>query len=300
MRHTASAPRPPDLLLARSELLGWAPAIALPLAGALLPWEPAWGYMWTLAFSIFFGCKWLTWFAAPERGTVARQLAYLFIWPGLDAPRFLTSTSAVAPRVSEWLRGSRNIASGTLLLFVAARWMPQSAPYLVGSVGMVGIVLVLHFGALHLVSCAWRAVGLRAEPLMLAPILSTSITEFWGRRWNTAFRDLTHRFLFRPLCRRLSARSAVLVSFLFSGLIHELAISVPAGAGYGGPTLFFVVQGIAILFERSRTGRALLSTSARRRLFTWIVLVAPFPVLFHPPFVTTVVVPFLTAIGAIS
>jgi len=286
--------------LAHSELLGWAPAIALPLGCAVLPWEPAWTYMWALAVSIFIGCKWLTWFSAPDRGTVTRQLAYLFFWPGLDAPRFLTSASAVAPRVSEWLLGLRNIASGTLLLFVVTRWIPQSSPYLVGWVGMIGIVLVLHFGTLHLLSCAWRAGGLHAEPLMLAPILSTSVTEFWGQRWNTAFRDLTHRFVFRPLCRRLSARSAVLVSFLFSGLIHELAISVPTGTGYGGPTLFFVVQGVAILFERSHTGRAFLSTSTRRRLLTWIVLVGPVPVLFHPPFVTTIVVPFLTAIGAIS
>src|SRR3954470_5701714 len=122
---------------------------------------------------------------------------------------------------------------------------------------MVGIILVLHFGSFHLLSCAWRSAGVQARPLMNRPLASIGVAEFWGRRWNTAFRDLTHRFLFRPLTARLGPRAGLAAGFVFSGLIHELAISVPAGAGYGGPTLFFCLQVPAILFERSRPGRAL-------------------------------------------
>ena len=121
----------------------------------------------------------------------------------------------------------------------------------------------------------------------------------WARRWNTAFRDLTHRFLFRPLAARFGPRWAVAAGFAFSGVVHDAVISLPAGGGYGGPTLFFLVQVPALLAERSRLGRALgLGRSGRGRMLTAVVLVGPAYWLFHPPFVQNVVVPFLRAIGA--
>src|SRR5205085_6806357 len=124
-------------------------------------------------------------------------------------------------------------------------------------VGMVGLVMALHFGTFHLLSCAWRSAGVEARPLMNNPLASQGVSEFWGRRWNTAFRDLTHTFLFRPLTAWLGPAGALLAGFGFSGLVHDLVISVPARGGYGGPTLFFVVQGVALLAERSAAGRRL-------------------------------------------
>ena len=90
--------------------------------------------------------------------------------------------------------------------------MPGSLPYVAGWVGMVGIVLTLHFGLFHLLSCAWRSAGVEARPLMNDPLASQSVSEFWGRRWNTAFRDLAHRFLFRPLSARLGPRWGLFAS----------------------------------------------------------------------------------------
>jgi D-alanyl-lipoteichoic acid acyltransferase DltB (MBOAT superfamily) len=135
---------------------------------------------------------------------------------------------------------------------------------------------------------------------MNTPIASTGLGEFWGRRWNTAFRDLTHRFLFRPLTRRFGVRGGIAAGFVFSGLVHELVISVPAGGGHGGPTLFFAAQGIGILIERSRFGReAGLARGARGWLFTMLLLVLPAPILFHAPFVQRIVIPFMRAVGAL-
>lgn len=179
--------------------------------------------------------------------------------------------------------------------------MPLVAPDLLrGWAGMVGLIFVLHFvGSFHLLSCAWRAAGVNAKPLMNWPVLATSVSEFWGKRWDTAFRDLTHRFLFRPLASRLGARAGVAAGFLFSGVVHDLVISGPVRAGYGWPTLYFAVQGLGLLAEKSKTGKRFgLGAGWRGRAFTAAVVVGPAFGLFHPPFVRGVILPFLAAIGA--
>jgi alginate O-acetyltransferase complex protein AlgI len=165
---------------------------------------------------------------------------------------------------------------------------------------MAGLIFLLHFGSFHLLSCAWRSAGVDARPLMDWPVRSKSLAEFWGRRWNTAFRDLTHRFLFGPLARRLGPRAGLAAGFLFSWVVHDLVISVPAGGGYGWPTLYFVVQGLGLLVERSAAGRTVgLGRGWRGWLFAMVVVAAPAYGLFHPPFVLNVVVPFLDVIGAV-
>ena len=86
---------------------------------------------------------------------------------------------------------------------------------------------------------------------MQNPILATSLAEFWGRRWNTAFNELAFRFTFRPLRRMTTPVTATLLVFGLSGLIHELVISLPAGGGYGLPTIYFFIQGFGTVIERS-------------------------------------------------
>ena len=165
---------------------------------------------------------------------------------------------------------------------------------------MVGIILILHFGLFQLLSCYWRSVGIQARPIMNHPLASTSLSEFWGRRWNTAFRDLTHRFLFRPFAAWFGPRLGLFAGFVFSGAIHDLVISVPAKGGYGRPTAYFAIQGAALILERSDFGRRhRLGRGWRGRVFTFLVLVVPVFLLFHRPFVARVIVPFMRAIGAL-
>lgn len=283
---------------------GWGPVILLPVAVMILTpadW-PRWVFMWLLSFVIFVGCKWLTWRRTPAPGAQWWQHAgYLFAWPGLDAKAFLSSERL--PELDRSPAGEWGFAviklliGGTLFWFVAG-WISEDKRILSGWIGMVGLILLLHFGTFHLLSCAWKSVGIDARPLMNHPLASVSLGEFWGRRWNTAFRDLTHRFLFRPLNSRLGSR-AILAGFVFSGIIHDLVISVPAGGGYGWPTFFFGTQGVAILIERSRSGRAIgLGRGWRGRLFAMLVLTLPAYGLFHPPFVRNIMVPFMRALGA--
>lgn len=284
---------------------GWTPLIVLPSAVLLFtPAEwPQWLFMWLLSLVIFVGCKWLTW-----RRTFApaaewwQHAGYLLAWPGLDAGAFLSS-KRLPPKErvhpGEWGLAVLRLVVGVVLFWVVAGKVSGDNKILFGWLGMIGLILMLHFGAFHLLSCAWRSIGIDARPLMNHPLSSVSVGEFWGRRWNTAFRDLTHRFLFRPLNSTLGPRGAILAGFVFSGLIHDVVISVPARGGYGGPTLFFGTQAVAMFAERSRAGRSIgLGHGWRGWLFTMLTLVLPVYGLFHPPFVRNVIVPFMHALGA--
>jgi alginate O-acetyltransferase complex protein AlgI len=218
----------------------------------------------------------------------------------MDAAAFLLPAPSARPPVSEWSSALGKTLLGAVVFLGLARRLPPEAAYIAGWVGMIGAVLMLHFGSFHLASCAWRAVGVDARPLMNWPLASVSLGEFWGWRWNTAFRDLTYRFLFRPLTRSFGPRRALLAGFLVSGLVHELVISIPAGGGYGGPTVFFLVQAAGIVTERSRFGRAIgLRNGARGWGFAMCLLTAPVGALFPAPFVLRIVVPFMHTVGAL-
>lgn len=262
---------------------------------------PPWVVMWTLAVVVYAACKGLTWWPARHDAAPAwRHSAYLVAWPGLDAHAFLTAGPARRPGSADWLRAGRNVSVGLGLYVWGARLVAPYSLLAAGWVGMIGLALSLHFGVFHAIACAWQRAGVEAQPVMQAPLGATSLAEFWGRRWNTAFRDLTHRHLFQPLTRRWGPRGGLAAGFAFSGLVHELVISVPAGGGYGGPTAFFVIQGLGILLERSRAGRRLgLGRGVAGWAFTMLAVLAPVPWLFHRPFVTRVVVPFMQATGAL-
>lgn len=286
---------------------GWLPLIAAPF---LVVWFvpdhwPAWALMWTMAATIYGSLKWLTWRRTPVAGIpLWKHLGYLVAWPGLDAAAFLAPAKdpdRLRPRPGEWLLAAGNTVLGAVITITAIRLVGDAWPYFVGWVGMTGLIMLLHFGSFHLLSCAWRQAGVEARPLMSWPMASHSLSDFWGRRWNTAFRDVTHRFLFRPLTARFGPRFALCSGFVFSGLLHDLVISVPARGGFGGPTLFFTLHGLAMLLERSRWGRrGQLGRGWRGWLFAAILLLAPAGILFHEPFVVRVIVPFLQVLGKIA
>ncbi len=284
-------------------LVGWIPLIVLPAATiAVRPLLAPWCFMWALAAAIFFGCKWQTWweYRNISGATIGRSIGFLFGWPGMDAAGFLDPEKhAQRPEGKEWLWAVVKTAGGAVLLWGVARRVPPTRELLAGWVGMLGIILLLHFGTFHLLSLAWRFAGVDARPIMQAPLSATSLSDFWGRRWNLGFRQLTHRLIFQPMRTRAGIAAATLFAFFASGLIHELVISLPARGGYGFPTCYFVLQGMGVLFERSLPGKRLgLDSGTRGWLFAVFCAAAPAYLLFHPWFVRGVILPFLMAIGA--
>jgi len=283
--------------------IGRTPLAVLPLAvlglrAVLIPWV----FMWLLAAAIFAGCKWQTWWearAAKRARNWRLSAAYLLLWPGMDAEEFFETNvekRRIEPR--EWLAALMKALAGAALIWFSPRVAPPGHPLLAGWVGMVGLVLFLHFGTFHLIALAWQGAGIHAEPIMQRPLESRSLSELWGKRWNLGFRKLSYSLVFRPLQRRFGAVAGTLGAFLASGLIHELVISVPARAGYGLPTAYFLVQGLGVLAERSGVGQRFgFGHGMQGRLWAALIAVGPLFCLFHPWFVSRVMLPFLRAIG---
>ena len=139
-----------------------------------------------------------------------------------------------------------------------------------------------------------KELGYSVKPIMFNPLASRKISEFWGGRWNIAFNHIVFPFLFTPLKKKLGLFWGVFFTFLFSGLVHELVISLPAGAGYGLPTIYFLIQAIGIYIERINL------RWLPKRVFTYIVIAGPIFILFHPPFMKEVIIPFVTALGTLK
>jgi alginate O-acetyltransferase complex protein AlgI len=277
------------------------PVVLLPLvAGWLTATASAWIFMWALAISIYSGCKWLTFALCGKalEAPIAKQLGYLVLWTGMDADAFFGGRKGPPTRWSQWAWAAWQSAFGVWLLLFAAPRFVDAAPLLAGWLAMTGIVSVLHFGLAQFLSLLWRSWGVCAQHIMNKPLLATSLADFWGRRWNLAFRDLMHKFILRPLYPRVGGNFALLGVFLVSGMIHDAVISVAAGAGFGLPTLYFVMQGLAQWFERSKMGRRIgLGRGWLGRAFAVSVVLLPAPLLFHPPFVERVVVPMVSMLG---
>jgi alginate O-acetyltransferase complex protein AlgI len=238
-----------------------------------------------LAFgaATFLGMKLVVLAAARAEGTVlptTRRLLFTFCWFGMN-PRAFAHRGAPDPATARSLlrRGLRNAAAGALLLAVArAIAEPWAAPLL-----MVALSLGVHFGLFTGLTALFRARGFPVRLLFDAPARARSPQEFWARRWNRGFAEMTALAVHRPLQRRLGRGRALLLSFLVSGFLHEIAISLPVRAGYGLPTLYFVLQGLVARWRGGAPGR-------------WLTLgavVLPLPLLFHPWFVEGVVVPLL-------
>ena len=258
---------------------------------------PRWAVMWGLAGVTFVAAKVVTLVWARREGaavSVGRKVSFVCLWVGMDGRAFFTE--GLGREKIDWVPGLVKLIVGAVLLWGVA---PVLEGMVAGWVGMTGMVLMLHFGLFHLLAVFWRARGVCVEPIMNRPLQAKSLAEFWGERWNRAFNELMFRFVFRAAVSWVGPAGAVLVVFLVSGLIHDLVISVPAGGGYGWPTVYFMIQGMGMLLQRTSGARRNgWNGGMKGRLVTAVVLIAPLPLLFHAPFIYEVILPFMEVIGA--
>lgn len=211
-------------------------------------------------------------------------LLYSYPWPGVD-PRPFKERGALDQTGARWYAfGFPTMCAGIALgIVLAANFDNLSARFL-GLCGVLAVLTTVHLGYSDVLSGALRLLGFPVGRLFHFPLLSTSVRDFWSFRWNRPFVEM-NRLLFQPIFTRVLSRGGtVLALFLVSGLLHELALSFPAGAGWGGPLLYFLVQGSGFLLEKKY--------QIQSRFWVWVMVFLPMPLLFHGPFLETLVLPF--------
>lgn len=252
-----------------------------------------WVVMWSTGVVVFFIVKLAT--VATTHGWTAQSvLLYVFGTPTLNPTPFVAQSKSVqtVDPDERWWTGLVGIVSAVAVWAVVVPALRLFSDWIAGWAVMTGVVCFLHFGVFRLMTANLRRCGYTVEPLMIEPWSSRSLAEFWGRRWNVAFRDASHRLIVAPLRRKVSPLVLLAAVFLASGLIHDLVMSAGAG-GWGQPTLYFIIQAIAQWFSRSRLGNRLgLADGVVGRAFTAIVVLAPLPWLFHRPFSVEIILAF--------
>jgi len=163
------------------------------------------------------------------------------------------------------------------------------------------LVLLLHFGSFDLTARLWRLRRCRCRPIMDRPLHAHGLANFWGRplepRLPTNFPSTcssgppaTHlrhsRRHVRPL-RRVRPED-------------DLVISLPARGDTADPPSTSSSKAQASPSNAPALGRpaAPPPRGITGRLFAALVLLAPLPLLFPPPFLRGVLVPLPRVIGS--
>jgi hypothetical protein len=232
------------------------------------------------------------------RFTPLRFLAYC-LFPGMQPRQFLRgqclAPGAPVPTVTAVLV---NAAAGAALAWLAPRLLPGTTPLAVRFwVALVGITLLSLFARLDFYALIFRALGFPVERFWDCPVAAVSLGDFWGRRWNRLVSGLLRDVLFFPLARRVGARWAMFAVFLYSGFYHE-AVSFLTGSGYGGPTLYFLIQYAGVAVENLRPVRRLRQAYPwLSRAWTAAVVVAPVGLFVQSRLVEEYLLPMLSEAG---
>ncbi len=249
--------------------------------------EPTGFRMLALCSVVLVAMKGVVAVESEARLPLGRALAFALLWVGMNPRAFSEPSGRPRPGAGGLiLRGLVRMAIGAA--FVAAARAAGPERRVVGVLCiMCGLGLLFHFGLFSVLAGLWRRHGVACDAICRASALSRSLSEFWGRRWNLAFSEMCSIGLYRPLTPLVGRNAAMLAVFLFSGALHELAISLPVRGGFGLPTLYFALHGALMWVERAR------GWTAPGRFWTLFWVLAPTPLLFHPAFLDGVVVPLL-------
>jgi len=270
--------------------------------------EPAGVRMLAIIGALLYGMKAVVSVEARADGMAVlsawRWLGFAALWPGMRPAPFTRAGCGRQPGAGA-LVGRGCVKGGIGLTVVGLAWLvwhhgrpslsDEAACILATVLLLTGLSLIVHFGIFNILAGLWRLAGVDARPLFRAPLAARSLGDFWGRRWNLAFSEMTARGIYRPLAGSLGRKGATVAAFLASGLLHELAISLPVLAGFGLPLSYFVLHGVLVLAERrlERAGRAVTGWGGWAHVWVLGWLALPAPILFHPPFLRGVVWPLI-------
>jgi hypothetical protein len=239
-------------------------------------------------------------YSGENRLTPIQWAAFCLGWFGMRPVLFERLPNSSLPFTHILWKGISRIVFGITLLYLS--WLLEhkfrlERFFLPQLLLLVGLSLILHFGILNLCTAFWRSLGVNVSELFQAPYKSKSLKEFWGKRWNIAFSEMTALISYRPLKASIGVEKALIISFLLSGLLHEIAISLPVMAGLGLPMTYFVIHACAMHLEaHSDFVKRILQKRWLAHLWVMSLLILPMPLLFHRQFIAHVLVPLRTVI----
>jgi len=240
---------------------------------------PFWRLLLMCSMSVPLVVALLPWLARPGDGLRAR-LRYFMTWFGTREVKRCPRSFEVAPLL--------HLLAATLICTMATAgvkaavfgdsWPPVR--WLAGGIMILAWAEMLT--ATH--NFLTALLGISASPLMLSPYRSSSLTEFWARRWNPAASMLVfHRCCFAPLARGgVGVWLACFAAFFASAVVHLLLLSMATGK-WGISLMwgaFFLVQPLFIAAERRMKIRRWPPAAAR--VWTLTALAVPSPLFVEP------------------
>lgn len=281
------------LLLAKMEsvplrrALGWIMVGALLLAAHFaMQAQPPFLRMVGLCCVLLAGMKGLVYaeWAGAETLTLPRYGVFSFLWFGMDPGTFRIRKTGLT-----W---KRDIALGAILtsMGLLGCWFVWFMGWRQILVMFVPLSLAFHFGILRILKGSLRLAGFPVRTLFPNPLAAKGIADFWGRRWNVGYSQMLQRIVGRPVEATLGKSAGVMAVFVASGLLHEIAITLPVRAGYGLPTLYFTFHGLLVLLE-GKWNRPLGKIPAL------LAVAVPLAWLFPPDFQSEVIAPCIEAFG---
>jgi hypothetical protein len=266
---------------------------------------PPWAFMLGFFNALLLGYKWrmLVVLRNKEWALHAKGIFNYLGWLGIDAEPFFTPPNVIhATPAKEWRWAFAKIALGAGLIWGLARLIPPTHVQMIGWVGVIGFMLLIHFGVAHVMTLMFYKKGINVLPFMREPMNSQSLNELWGKRWGpAAFSCLMRSILFRPLSIRFNATVAFAAVFVASGVMHELLMSVPVRGGYGIPMAYFVLQIPLYLFGGSLLARKLrIDKGLGGRIYTLSAFFIPLIMAFYlHPFFPRLLIPMMHAVHAL-
>jgi len=177
----------------------------------------------------------------------------------LPRPRWVVARGLVASAVCVGLL----VAGNAVRLWHWSRFADDMLVFAEVAIGAAGVHdLIVGLAALG----GHQVLGLQDNPH-----LASSLTQFWGRRWNRLVQGNLDRAFFRPFARRRSYTVGTLLAFTASGIMHVVAVldAGPPALTLGPAAVvmaFFWLHAIIVLGER---GGGVLRGADRRTGLLW-------------------------------
>lgn len=258
-------------------VVGWVLVIAL-VGGThliLLQFDPI-ARMVGICVVLLAGMKALVYRAWGGKLSLGRYLVFALGWFGMDPGSFGKRRSGLSWK-NDLLLGVLRMVLGTLGAWVV--WKMEWQQILVMFFPMS---LGFHFGALRVLKGGLRRAGFPVRTLFPNVLRARGLGDFWSLRWNVGYSQMMQRLVGRSVDRCFGRAWGVMAVFFVSGLLHEVAITLPVNAGYGLPTLYFSVHGLLVVLE-TKWGRSF------GKVGSLLLVMVPLGFLFPPEFQSEVI-----------